>query len=52
MKDAGVYPLNLGEDEVGQREGKQEGLENAGKGTIAEEQIQSSYLLVEQKARN
>lgn len=52
MKDAGGYPLNLGEDEVGQREGKQEGLGNAGRGTIAEEQSQSSYLLVEQRTRN
>lgn len=43
MIDAGVYPLNLKEDKVGQREEKQEGLENAGRGTFAAEQIQSSY---------
>ena len=42
---AGV--LHLGEDEAGQRNGKQESLENVGRGITAVEQIQSPFSLAE-----
>lgn len=51
MIDAGVYPLNLREDKVGQREEKQEGLENAGRGTFAADRF-SLHILIEKKTRN
>ena len=39
--------LHLGEDEAGQRNGKQESLENVGRGITAVEQIQSPFSLAE-----